>query len=353
MDFLYTLLVMLATIAVLVVAVTTLVFLERILLTQLAERDILFTFCHEGQIKYVMSGETLERMIIEVEGKKIERGLTVESWKIVDGIPERPRFWAIRKRFIPKGVYWVGIPPHRVFTYMFEWGKPIVEGEKLRVEHRKEIVDSLLFRYTYGITVDASEIKGFIRVTTSLTVLLEPENPYIPVMVLNGSWFITIVRPLIVSAVGNFVQGLSAEELLKKDKIDRQEAENLLPMIMGQGSEILKQTGMKLLAVNFSHLDMEKDEDIQTATRSFETARLKALGVVETAKGEALAIKTRGNAEAIAAKKLVAAAGERVATAKFISEGISAHKGPLSLGQGGLGIMVDERFAGDTPTPKT
>jgi hypothetical protein len=195
----------------------------RLLLYEMAKQDILVTMRSDGEIKAIMRGNECIRYIMKVENHQIdpdgfdifkgsfesyaaylakalkekmedpgfkEKKLRIKYGKPVnefgepitldnDGNPTHGHYQlneelenAINEANSSTvfeevfGVFWVGLPPYRVFSYPFRWlkygqqkagddGKP---SKEVGILARDEPVNSLFFRYPqYGVVIDDAE----------------------------------------------------------------------------------------------------------------------------------------------------------------------------------------------------
>lgn len=363
-----------------VALIPILVIMFRTLLDKLAERDLLVTFCPEGEIKAILSGRSFKRFIMSVDGMKItteeneettpstdeQPGDSRKKWKIVpltqneqtEEEEKRKSLWqrAIRK-FVPRGVFWIGLPPHRVFVYEFDWDRLITRDNQSIIETRKEFVDSTLFKYPYGIIAKDIEIKGAVKINITLTVDIEIENPYLATMILRGRWFRAIVEPRVFGAIVDAVRELTIEQFIRAakttsvqedpKKLDKQDELKLIESIEKEKGSILASTGVKLVGVHFSHYDITDDAGVRVAVQKGEILRLEGEGRKAKAKAEAEAITTEGGARAEAIRMQKEAAGQFYGV-QVTADAIRLHQGTLVLG-GNSGLLVND----SVPRPET
>lgn len=205
----------------------------RFLFTEMAKRNMLFTFRTEGEIKAIMNGETVAGFILSIKNYRIDpdgfdlfkgtdksyatflqkaakmkvaEGFGFEDKKLKppgngDAAPELTDELTedIDKANTPTwlegifpGIVWVGFPPRKVFTYRFNWlkyGQDRDENGKLSdemtVHARDEIVSSLYFRYPqYAVVLEGQETKasekgaqhGFASVRVRCVLVFETET---------------------------------------------------------------------------------------------------------------------------------------------------------------------------------
>src|SRR3989338_10811788 len=244
------------------------------LFTEMAKRNIIFTLRTEGEIKAIMRGDRCARYVMAVENHIIdpddsdiykgsfqayanELAKTHAKKKDEDptGFKEKKlslksdgslktnsdESYELNKKFKKRlqranpiskkdqgwiellfGVVWIGFPPYRVFSYQFRWIKYAQEkldsgtpSERVIMQPRNELVDSLYFRYpVYGIVADDAETgagsfgkvegeaKGLERIKLRLELVMETEtaNPQK-----------TLFRTAGLSSAGDWLSAISKE----------------------------------------------------------------------------------------------------------------------------------------------
>ena len=327
--------------------------LLRIFLGLLADRDILFTFCAEGEIKYLMKGDTLWRVIMRVFGKKIDSQFDI----VDDPTPEKHwlnPLWYLEHYY---GIFWIGFPPFGLHVYNFEWDKLVNEGDdRYEISHRKELVDSLFFRYTYPVVARGVDLGGNLMIDIFATIVVEAVNVYRPVHILKGNWFIPL-RGAVEGAMNDYPKGQGIKKFREEEKQapNSDFAKRVLRVNRRKGG-VIDMTGMKIVSFNYGKYDITPNQpEIQAALLAKQREELLAQGVVAKSKGDATSIRNIGKAEADAAEAQLAVAdrhrlGAELLQNRNLSRAISEHEGALVFGQGS-GIMIGTDSGGRTPPP--
>jgi hypothetical protein len=124
----------------------------------LSARDILFTRLGSGDIKFIMRGDSLIKMIHNVQGKKLVNG------RFENGIESKS--WLNEK----VGIWWIGIPPWSS-VHQFEIKKEKENPSGITPETwitvgEKVSVDNLRFTFPRPFVMRAVELKD--RTTASI-----------------------------------------------------------------------------------------------------------------------------------------------------------------------------------------
>lgn len=308
----------------------------------LAQRDILLGFVPQGQIKAIMRGASLRRILINIGGYYYDMSTReIKMIEVGKPTPREPRSFL--------GMYWIGLPPFwRVLKYKFswvKWDKGEGSDEFALISRDREDVNSLLFRYPYGIEVKKINMAGLAEVDIILVVTIEIARPETTLFRLQptGNWL-----GLVVAKVAEATRGYAGEanvtiETLRALKAREAGAENDLRTRIMQmngeatpavGSEpakeeaedgILRLCGVKIVSVEFQNFKFS-DQSVGEAFRKRELEERIAAGVIAKARGEATALLKRGNAEATVVRRKRAAAGQdnnlvaRIAEAEALSK---------------------------------
>lgn len=311
--------------------------LLRLVLTFLADADILFTFPREGEVKYTVKGDTLKKVLPRIAGKTVD-----DKYDLVDSSATETRWWDpvwYLEHFY--GIFWIGFPPLRLFIYKFEWDKLASEDEdEYEVKHRNEYVDSLYFRHTYPVVVYGVDLGNNFKIDIYATVVIEAVNVYKPVFTLKGEWFKT-VRAAVEGAMNDYPKKLGIDKFreVKKEGPDSQFAKKVLKINDGVGG-IIDNTGMKVVAFNYRRYNESPGQPgLVEALQAKGIKELQAQGVIAASVGEATAIKNVGDAQASALEAQLKVAdryrrGAEVIENRNLSRAISEHEGTLVFGQG-------------------
>ncbi len=293
---------------------------------KLAEKDRFLGFVPQGQIKAIMRGDSLKRILVNVGGYYYDEA--AREIKRVDPGQPKPKE---PRSFL--GMYWIGLPPFwRVLTYKFSWVKwDKAEGsdEFALISRDREDVDSLLFRYPYGIEVKKVNMEGLAEVNIVLVVTIEIVRPETTLFRLQptGNWL-----GLVVAKVAEATRGYAGEkdvtiETLRALKAKEAGATNDLrtrimemngeavpsvgtePAIAEAEDGILRLCGVRIVSVEFQNFEFS-DPAVGEAFRKEEVEKRTAAGVIAKARGEGTAILKKGNAEAAVVRRKRKAAGD-------------------------------------------
>lgn len=338
----------------------------------LGVNKIFYSFVKEGEMEFVVTGETLHKIIpnlrsYDLEKKKVEVKVLNKDEKTVStetifaeqfiqlGEKEEKK-----KKFL--GLYWIGLPPYRkILDYVFSWDRLVTEASKkeeeakgrtveytgigdLWVSHRSEKLNSLYFRYTYPIIVKGVELAGRITVDIAFNVTVEVVVPVIPIFYLKGRWFL----PFTATFKGIISDRLKNMELTKLEEMDKGVEFNLA--VAEKNELLISTTGMKSFQTNYIDYAIAGSKEEKEAATAEKLAQLNARAKIEAAKGEktatieiamgkAEATRLDGIAKAGKLKELMQTASEYNQGAEVLKQQIFAEAltdtdvNVLSLGQ--------------------
>lgn len=336
--------------------------LIKILLTALADQDLLFTYRPEGQVKYLMNGDNLVKMLYSIPGKMILQKDTVEvngsktnletklPWRIGDVVVLDDPKKDVQSNLIEKlfGVYWIGIPPRRILTYTFDWWRQQRPGDqaladkdtqgyevvskKYHLVHRVAKTNYHEYQFVYPILAENVETLQQVQVTIKGTITVETRNAYIPVMFLKGNWF-EQVRSAAIGAINDYVNPVTLEFLRKKPKGKNGSDIEMAVKGINEGVEgIVHTTGMAIVSFNFEALEVTETE-VERAAEAEKIAILRAKAVKATANGEAYRITKTGVAEGRAARAILSQVGDNPHKASVLqARSLKDLRGALALG---------------------
>lgn len=351
-----------------------------------AKENLQATFIETGEIKFVVRGEGLERVLENIDGFHHNEA----TGEIVEDHPGFHRHNTFLEEWL--GIYWVSIlyPIKRIHRYPFEWPKLLIGGHphdsskggvvkiggegNYAIQHRDESVDSLYFRYTYPVYSEEVELKDNFKVDILLNVTFQIVFPAIPIFILKGKW----LAPAMAAINGALADLVREYDLEGFRHIEKQAAGNPLETevfkVNGEqvrdgeyGPGIIKSFGVKVHKVDFIKYDLsEKYREVVEASTAEKVAELKARAAIKTAEGAARTIELEQGAEAAMLRRLLEAAsthpmGGEVLVEQIKTKGLAAFQGQvLSLGGTPTGVMVNQELrknpgaatAGATPTPE-
>ena len=333
----------------------------------MAESDKQASTIETGEIKFVVTGEGVKRVLENIEGWHYNES--------TGEIVEDSRTYHRPETFLQEwlGIYWVSIlyPKTEIHRYDFEWPKLLMGGhprEKIigtlvkvggegdyAIEHRDENIDSLYFRYPYPVFAEEVELKGNVKIDILINVTFQVVFPKIPIFILKGKWLASATAA-VNGALADLVRtyDLDGFRNLEKQAAGNQLSQTIMEVNgdrIGDGKYspgIIQSFGVKVYKVDFIKYDLnEKYRDVIDAATAAQVAEGHANARRNEAKGEADAIASIQGAEADALQKLLAAAsthplGGQVLIEQVRTKGLGDFKGSvLSLGGDRTGVMVN------------
>lgn len=289
----------------------------------LAEKNLFFTKLETGDIKFVVRGDSLVKIIHDVGGKKLETDEFGDQ-QFVDGI-ERKTF--LNTRF---GLWWVGIPPFaRVHTFMIKKEREnpgATDSEHwINADTKLAEVSSLRFTFPRPYKLDKVELADRLAVNLLAVAKFEVVRPHIPVFLFKGAFFVnagSILRAHIADLINNrnlneFILAPKGEvggilESMKKSENETADDPNNPGHKLGDfNRELIRQVGLRLVGISITQYD-PSDADIRAAMQAEELAIKQGLGRIAKAKADATVTTTDAEAKATAEERLARARGARV-----------------------------------------
>lgn len=287
---------------VLIVAVTVSLLLSALYL--FAQADMFATIVPEGEIKFVVVGGNLHKVLVNVRGHIYDE--TTHCLK--DGVREQ----SMLERWF--GIRWMGIYPlkqlHR-FELMASHleenpKKPILEW----VTSKKRPVESLRWRFPRAISIPDVELgKDRFRVDIVVLCSFQVHNPYYPVFILKGSFFEPLedaIRGAIIAYCSD--KDMDYAKFASEPKGPNSEFARLILRVNDTGTVtselangIKEEFGIELFEVRLVAFDLsEKDKAAQIAAQAREVAKLQADAQQEVGRGERLRLEQLAEGEAAA-----------------------------------------------------
>lgn len=291
-----------------------------------------FTFVEESKIYFVLKGEELHRVLLGIPH--------ADSVKLRANLDKRGIKWSSKEKgsFLTRrfGIHFVGflyplVKLHR-FTIVAEGVKEGTAGHELPTEkgalrewiyHEKREIAGLRWRFPRPVIVEGVELADRFTIDVLVMVLLEVEDPYLPVFVYGGDFF-RIISSITQSAMNDMVVG--------KDEADRVKYSTFINIDKGEGSEFAREL-QKKINTGIEHGDTLPDaarglthvmgicaikayvekfalspeqEKIEAAVRAKEQERHEAEAKIEKAKGDAEARRLNIESEALRPASIVA-----------------------------------------------
>jgi len=361
---------------VMITVIIAVLFVLPVVIYNMARADKQFTFLKTGEIKFIVSGETFARLIMDVSGFSYDESKD----EIIEKIGPLSGNWfrrLLRSSRFPvlqafAGVHYVSIfyPYMRIWDWVFEWDKQTREADKTdtspqasivesgsaqayRVVHRKEWVDSLFFEFTYPVRPRNLELKGGGSANVNSRFIVQIVKPRYLVFTLNGAWYPAMINSL-EARIADFAKQMSIEDMYDLSKMSSDSFNAWFskdPLIL-LGAIRIKEAifeGFDLAGSEEARkaLEEQRISQIQIKTeknRGFANAKR----VHEEARGKAAAILLEGEAVAKSARLLGDALGHQreklgddLMGRKLQADTVGGFRGAaLSLGGGGHQVLV-------------
>lgn len=262
----------------------------------------------EGEFIAVMKADTFHKFLYNIEGFHLNH----ETHDLKEGSQEPNLLFQLF------GVEWIGPPPlYHVLHYPFSWikSKTIKNADgttKLEFDVReREIVTSILYRYTYAFIFRDVELKDNVRVTIVLYISIRTINPYKALfkMMPTGTWLET-VRSYLEEVVTNYGRKVAYDDM-KAPKQDESEAQSsntdftdsiiqLNTKTNGGGQGIREMIGVEIEGASYASFEREKsaqDKELEEALTAELVATEKGKALIATAKAKSAARDIDKNSE--------------------------------------------------------
>lgn len=282
--------------------------LVALIIYRLALSDIIFAFCPQGEIKIIKKGNSYHDFIHSVAGYykdgKILRQLPNSDDEDDFGLLHR---WT--------GMYYIGPWPfYKVHTYVFEW-ETVVGG---KIESRREVVNSIRFRFEYPLEFEGLETSDNSRVKVVMQVLTETFYPELALF--KGRNWLNILKAAIESKLRDFIGSLSFEKI-RGDKMEVKSSVNsfvreIIDLSINSPDDanpcLEDLIGTRIKSANFQRID--GDPRIINALEAAAIAEREGQAEVirEEKKGRAALARARSDARAAVIKAVAEARGKKV-----------------------------------------
>ncbi len=319
----------------------------------------LFTFIETGQVKIVVRGETVVRMIMDTAGKRFAAGIQVnpqlpEYWEVIDATnhddedPIKRVFWLLRPWawyvFRTTGAIFTGVYPfQKVREYPLERTK-LSRDEKegneksnLVLAVKEDYSDHLRIRqFLYPMHITGAETRDKIPLNIIGTAKLRVTNPH-KATFSTDRWDHLLVN-LITDAINTITKALSIDEVLtfdpeKNAKAGEEDAKKLRKPINEAVLTIKHDTveyGVQIDGFDVSEInpDLPSDELAQLRAQAIATQNAKATTIDGKARAQVLRDMNEANA-----------AGGDSAIASLQTEGLVRAAEAASKGSGTVILM--------------
>lgn len=286
----------------------------------LGTADILWTRLESGNIKFVMHGETLHRIIHDVRGFKLD-----DHNKFIPDTSKRKRHWL--------GLYWVGIPPFAsIHTFQITKERENPRGaspkEWITVDKHAATVNSLRFTFPRPYMLSKVELGDRVPVDLLVVVKLEVVDPFMPVFNFKGAFFDN-AGSLIRAAVSDAVKGTTGHPIGIDEFVNlpKGEADGILRPLKEDSTrlndDLIRQVGLKVVGISIPQYD-PSDESLRNAMNAKTIAEHNAEARRIAAEGEAQATERLARARGQQIKTTVDALALKGASPDVVARGAAA-----------------------------
>ena len=325
-------------------------FLLLVLLYMVAKRDWETTFVPTGEIKFIMDGETVKRVIANVLGHHIEH--VASDWLLVVDDPKKPREEKYEPFFTRWfGIYWVSaaFPLKRVYLYTFDWprfitgAKPDEKKGSVRVisdgkylQNRHEIVNSMRAVEQYVVEVPTVDLLGNMKAKVMVVIMVQAVRPAHAILTLHAEWL-----QLVIAFTQGQIMGFAADKDFDGMRIAiMQPAFSTHVMKDEKMHELERKTGVKIIQVYSVLFDLADASPAEMAAVSAKNvATLEADADVERGRGKGELAKGQIVGEAAGLRAIGDTVGDNHAARAYVigaylqQKGITGFDGNvLSLG---------------------
>jgi len=293
----------------------------------MVERDIFFTKVETGDIKFIVRGDSLFKIIHDVPGKRLVLDPVDNNMMFVDGVEKKSY---LNSEY---GMWWIGFPPFsKIHSF---WIKPErenpsgKESEDWIQSDPKRQVWSLRFAFPRPFSIQKVELKDRLSVDVLAVAKFEVVKPQIPVFQFKGSFFEN--AGLILQAqVNDILNNMTLSEFIPapKGEVDGilksmkepPESTGIAPKknkkekehdLGAFNRELIHQVGLKLVGISIPKYD-PSDKDTLEAMQAKELATKKGEGRIAEADANAKVTIANANAKATAEERLAQARGARI-----------------------------------------
>jgi len=320
------------------IQIIALIILFPFIVYALSKRNKFFTQVESGNIKFILAGESLVRIIHDVKGFK----LTADN----QFIPGNEKKSLLNER----GIWWVGIPPFRsVHTFTIKKEKENISGikpEEWITSGGTEEVSSLRFSFPRSFVLRDVELQDRTTINMLVACKFEVVNPIKLIFMFKGDFFDN-TGSILGAKVDDMVKGY--KDIKKFISVPKNEKDGFLAVLKKDGdidgiNEILKdQIGLKLVGISVSKYD-PSDSHVLEATNAQAIALLKAEAVKAEAEGNAGKIRIEAEANKNALIEL--SKGKKAQIEALVSQMQATKASPDVIARAVADVLRTEAAAG-------
>ncbi len=363
------------------IATPFLLLAARSIVTDMANRKIIFTFRRSGYAQIISKGNKVVKIlhglppgygIDQLTGAVLFPQPATDTGPAVFHQPDPPT-WSERTL----GAYFYGFPPNKVVSVPVSYRRPLKPGDKEKAEKnpdhykidntrgivtRTTWVTDLPLQQVISVDVEGIEVPGFITTVDGVetkgqakirnwgTATLITHNFLTPYVLLNGNYYFH-VHDAIAGAINDFFRKMNLDAIRELEKATSKigkdgkatpgEFEQAVLNASLGNSGTIQTTGMGVAAYNSAGYDA--NFALEQALEARTAATLKADAESEEARGKASAITQVGKAEAnvLAAKvNALGAHAPQVLVAQERAKGVAGFKGQTLVDGSGASPVI-------------
>jgi regulator of protease activity HflC (stomatin/prohibitin superfamily) len=275
----------------------------------LANMELFFTRLESGDIKFIMRGESLYRIIHDVRGKVLVMG-DDGHYIFKDG--DESKSW-LNTRF---GLWWIGVPPFaRIHTFPITKERENASAKDsahwITVEEKEIQVSSLRFTFPRPYNLKEVELKDRLSVDVLVVAKFEVVKPYVPVFLFKGRFFEN-AGSILRAQVADHLNDMNLEDFIPAPKGETNGILRDMKDFPGDFNDtLIQQVGLKLVGISITQYD-PSDSAIRDAMRAKEIAVKQGEGRIAAAEADAMVTRKAATAQAEAEERLAIARGARI-----------------------------------------
>jgi len=279
----------------------------------LATFGIFFTRLESGNIKFIVIGDSLRKMIYNTPG-----------FELVDGKFQT----TTEKQTRPfLGLYWVGWPPFsRVHKFKITKETENPDGktpEEWIMGGKEEIeVDTLRFTFPRPYVLKTVELKDRVEINVLAVAKFEVVSPYIPVFNFKGKFFENAGAD-IRATISDILKGYTLDEFIiaPKGEIDG----ILSPMKDPTGAfnqKLIEQVGIRLVGITIPQYD-PGDQELRNAMNARTIAEEQGQATLAKARYDSEAQERLAKARGVRILETVAAMASTLGSPDVVARGVA------------------------------
>lgn len=288
-----------------------------LVINAMAKNDFFIGLVQEGDMRFVVKGENLARIILNAKDYHLDKKGIVTKNEEVPGY-KRIQAW-YDKMLGVFGFYWIGIPPTwHMHEYEFEYGRK-VEDDLFGVKLTSDTLKNLHLAHTYQVVAKNVLLKDSFRIEVSFNLVVRAYDPTKAIFVLKGKWW-TPLTSAVLGAIADEVNNYSYAQWLAMDKLAKNKSKELSAFVKAVeaiNDLLQRDTGMTVESIQYSGFKLsDKQDEAVAATQAMELAQLKGRALLWEAKNKAKITKAEGDASNQVALDRWAAVGRDVLIAE-------------------------------------